>query len=76
MGADDQGTKERPRHVVTVPDFELLQTEVTVAQYADRAELHRAHDCECSDRLRLRSVTNTSPGTEQQFSFAVDTNCF
>ncbi len=33
MGADDGYQHETPVHGVTVPDFEMLKTEVTVAQY-------------------------------------------
>jgi formylglycine-generating enzyme required for sulfatase activity len=34
MGSDDGDPNERPVHGVTVPSFEMLETEVTVSQYA------------------------------------------
>jgi formylglycine-generating enzyme required for sulfatase activity len=33
MGSDDGDPNERPVHGVTVPSFEMLETEVTVSQY-------------------------------------------
>jgi formylglycine-generating enzyme required for sulfatase activity len=35
MGSDIGIDEEEPLHPVTVPDFEIMQTEVTVAMYAD-----------------------------------------
>ena len=35
MGSTAGGTEEQPVHAVTVPDFDLTQTEVTVAQYGE-----------------------------------------
>ncbi len=35
MGSTEGDSDETPVHEVTVPDFEMLETEVTVSQYAD-----------------------------------------
>jgi formylglycine-generating enzyme required for sulfatase activity len=35
MGSDNGSEYEQPVHTVTVPDFEMLKTEVTVAQYEE-----------------------------------------
>ena len=35
MGSEDGGADETPVHTVTISDFEMMKTEVTLAQYAD-----------------------------------------